>query len=64
VKGEFQKMFKENAKELFEQNQSFFRQFDKLDGTGKIRDWEDLYNVSNSSEFINHSLIKTIIKVE
>jgi hypothetical protein len=32
VKGEFQKVFKENAKELFEQNQSFFRQFKGIDG--------------------------------
>ena len=32
VKGEFQKVFRDNAKELFEQNPNFFKQFKGIDG--------------------------------
>jgi hypothetical protein len=32
VKGKFREIFKANAKELFEQNESFFRQFKGIDG--------------------------------
>jgi hypothetical protein len=63
VKGEFQKVFKENAKELFELNPGFFRKQKGIDGKS-IEFWDDLLNFSNSSEFTQSDLIKAIIKLE
>jgi len=40
---------KNNAELFFNTNKSLFQKLDKFDGSGKIKDWEDLYNLANSN---------------
>ncbi len=40
---------KANAESVFNTNPSLFKKLDKFDGSGKIEDWEDLYDLANSN---------------
>jgi uncharacterized protein (DUF488 family) len=57
VKGEFQKVFKENAKELFDQNRNLFEKIN-------IDDPDMLKNLAEQNRLINHPLFEAIIKIE
>jgi hypothetical protein len=63
IKGEFQKFFKNNNKEIFRSNPDFFKKFERIDG-GKIEDYEDLAElISHDSFQLNHPIFD-FIKVE
>jgi len=57
VREQFQDVFKKNAKELFEQNQEFFK---KLNITNETF----LKNLADNNRLIDHPLFDLIIKVE
>jgi hypothetical protein len=61
VKGEFQKVFKDNAKELFEQNPSFFKQFKGIDGK-TIENLPAFEKLVKDESFVKQ--LSNIIKVE
>lgn len=64
IKNRFKSVFEANAQEIFNKNAALFRKFDKLDGTGKIDDWEDLRDLFNHSNFQNSHPILNFIKIE
>jgi hypothetical protein len=63
VKGEFQKVFKENAEELFRQNQNFFGNI-KIAPDNYIDSWERLEDVATDKNLFNSLIGNKYIKVE
>jgi hypothetical protein len=61
VKGEFQKVFKENAEELFNQNPDLFKQLNKVGG-GKIENVSQFRQLIDDNSFIDQ--LSTFIKIE
>ena len=61
VKGEFQKVFRENAEELFNQNPTFFKQMNKVGG-GKIETVSQFRQLINDNSFIDQ--LSTFIKIQ
>lgn len=61
VRGKFQKVFRENAEELFEQNPSFFKQFKRSnnENVGNFKYFEELIN---DDAFLNQ--LSNFIKIE
>lgn len=51
---------KANAKPIFEANPIMFKQLNKADGRGKIEDWEDLYDLANSS--VTNNILFSIVE--
>ena len=59
AKDDMKAFLKSNAKPVFDANPSLFKSLDKADGTGKIADWEDLYNLANSN-IANNPLVSFV----
>ncbi len=61
IKNRFKTVFKNNAEDIFNANQDLFKQFDRLDGTGKIDDWEDFLELVSDDNFVNHPMLDFIV---
>ena len=61
IKKRFKSIFNGNAKAIFESNEALFKKYNRLDGKGKIQDWEDFQELTGSENFVNHELLNFII---
>ena len=57
-------VFKNNAEEIFETNSDIFTVFDKLNGQGKVENFEDLFDLANSQSFTNHPIIQNLVEIQ
>jgi hypothetical protein len=61
-KSKFKTIFKNNAKDIWNCNEGVFKKIIKIDESGNLEDWEDLYDFFNDKSLTNNNSIFNFIK--